>query len=788
MMVGTCGSKRWRAGMAVAVVALLVASGVALAPTARAAPGTMKILTLGVGSQFANGATKEPSVSASGRLVAFASSASNLVAGDSNGKDDIFVRDQATGTVLLVSRATNGELGNGNSAQPSISPDGRYVAFVSESTNFQQERNPIVNGVEKNARDIFLRDLHLGTTIRVTLGGGNPGKVGSSFDPSVSTNADYIAFTSLDKALIGVGDCNDVHDVFMWERATGKYTLIAKGTTTTTCGTPAAPYQGQQMGDRESQNPTVSADGRYVVFSSDASNLDPTKPDSTHYNLPAPPLSTDPDLGTNIFLWDRVTGTIKRIDNGPGGAEPNDDAGFVPTISGDGSKIAYMSDATNLVSGDTNALRDTFLYDVASGTTTRVSVASDGTQQTCPQLQDQTACQSYEAPALSFNGRYVAFISGATNLIVNGFDSNVTGRDVYIRDNNDGTIVRASVDDNGTQGDAGTIGSAPSLSADGRFVTFPSNAKNLVPGDANSTPQVADLFVYDATPGVSDPSWSGPAPWESPGGCTGATGCGNNPGPGDDPASGGSGYWMVASDGGIFAFGNAKFQGSTGNIKLAQPIVGMTATPSGQGYWLVARDGGIFAFGDAQFKGSTGNIKLAQPIVGMTTTPTGQGYWLVASDGGVFAFGDAKFQGSTGNIKLAKPIVGMTTTPTGGGYWMVASDGGIFAFGDAKFKGSTGDIKLAQPIVAMTAMPTGDGYWMVASDGGIFAFGDAEFKGSTGNVKLAQPIVTMTATQTGSGYWLVARDGGVFAFGDGGFKGSTGDIKLNSPIVGMTGF
>ncbi len=123
------------------------------------------------------------------------------------------------------------------------------------------------------------------------------------------------------------------------------------------------------------------------------------------------------------------------------------------------------------------------------------------------------------------------------------------------------------------------------------------------------------------------------------------------------------GYLLVASDGGIFAFGDAGFHGSTGNIALNQPIVGMAATPSGDGYWLVASDGGIFAFGDAGFHGSTGNIALNQPIVGMAATPSGNGYWLVASDGGIFAFGDAGFFGSTGNIALNQPIVGMAVPP-----------------------------------------------------------------------------------------------------------------------------
>ena len=244
------------------------------------------------------------------------------------------------------------------------------------------------------------------------------------------------------------------------------------------------------------------------------------------------------------------------------------------------------------------------------------------------------------------------------------------------------------------------------------------------------------------------------------------------------------GYWLVASDGGIFSFSNP-FYGSTGAIHLNQPIVGMAATPNGEGYWLVAADGGVFSFGDAQFYGSTGNIHLNQPIVGMAATPNGGGYWLVAADGGIFSFGDAQFYGSTGNIHLNQPIVGMAATPDGGGYWLVAADGGIFSFGDAPFLGSTGNIHLNQPIVGMAAYPGAPGYWLVAADGGIFSFGDAPFYGSTGNIHLNKPIVGMAATPTGGGYWMVASDGGIFSFGNAPFYGSTGNIVLNRPVVGM---
>ena len=209
------------------------------------------------------------------------------------------------------------------------------------------------------------------------------------------------------------------------------------------------------------------------------------------------------------------------------------------------------------------------------------------------------------------------------------------------------------------------------------------------------------------------------------------------------------GYWLDAADGGIFPHGNAtQGLGSTGNIHLNQPAVGMAAMPDGGGYWIVCADGGIFPFGDAtQGLGSTGNIRLNKPIVGMATTSDGKGYWLVASDGGIFPFGDAGGYGSTGNIRLNQPVVGMAPTPTGHGYWLVASDGGIFPFGDAVGRGSTGNIHLNQPIVGMAQSGDDGGYWLVASDGGLFPFGDAtQGLGSEGGVHLNQPMVGMAAT------------------------------------------
>ena len=240
-----------------------------------------------------------------------------------------------------------------------------------------------------------------------------------------------------------------------------------------------------------------------------------------------------------------------------------------------------------------------------------------------------------------------------------------------------------------------------------------------------------------------------------------------------------AGYWLVASDGGIFAY-NAPFYGSTGAVRLNQPIVGMAKDPITGGYWLVASDGGIFAY-NAPFYGSTGAVHLNKPIVGMAADPQTGGYWLVASDGGIFAY-DAPFYGSTGAVHLNKPIVGMAYDPKTGGYWLVASDGGIFAY-HAPFQGSTGGVALNKPIVGMAVDPATGGYWLVASDGGIFAY-NAPFYGSTGAVHLNKPIVGMAVDSSTDGYWLVASDGGIFSY-NAPFEGSTGAVRLNKPVVGM---
>ena len=222
----------------------------------------------------------------------------------------------------------------------------------------------------------------------------------------------------------------------------------------------------------------------------------------------------------------------------------------------------------------------------------------------------------------------------------------------------------------------------------------------------------------------------------------------------------GNGYWTVAADGSVTAYGTATYYGGATGLALVQGIVAIAAQPNGNGYWLVASDGGIFSFGGAPFYGSTGGMRLNQPVVGMAPTPTGLGYWLVAADGGIFSFGNAQFYGSTGSWILNRPVVGMTGTHDGQGYWLVASDGGIFSFGGAQFYGSMGSIALVSPVTGMSATPNSTGYRMIAGDGGVFSFG-APFYGRPVGGARARAIANRPL---GDGYWVVQEDGTVTAW------------------------
>jgi hypothetical protein len=210
-----------------------------------------------------------------------------------------------------------------------------------------------------------------------------------------------------------------------------------------------------------------------------------------------------------------------------------------------------------------------------------------------------------------------------------------------------------------------------------------------------------------------------------------------------------AGRWTATADGrvGPDGLGDAP----------SRSVVALAVTPTGGGYWLAASDGGVFAFGDAGFFGSMGDQRLNQPVVGLAPTPTGRGYWLVAADGGLFSFGDAPFLGSLSATPLNQPIVGLAATPSGQGYWMAAADGGVFSFGDAGFHGRPPSLN--EPVVGMVATPSGEGYWLAAADGGVFSFGDAPFLG-TG----AAGTIAIAATPD-AGYGLATEAGAVTRYG-----------------------
>jgi myo-inositol-hexaphosphate 3-phosphohydrolase len=244
-----------------------------------------------------------------------------------------------------------------------------------------------------------------------------------------------------------------------------------------------------------------------------------------------------------------------------------------------------------------------------------------------------------------------------------------------------------------------------------------------------------------------------------------------------------SGYWMVGTDGRVYAFGDAKTFGDA-IIPAGAQAVDLEPTPTGNGYWIIDDLGNVYARGDAMTQPSLdrGKIASAEVITSLSATKTGKGYWIFTSIGQVIPFGDAVYYGDISKTKLNAPVLDSIITSSGLGYYMVAADGGIFTFGDAKFHGSTGDIKLNKPVQSLVPDSDGMGYWLVASDGGVFAF-DAPFRGSLGDVKLNKPVTGMV--RYGDGYLMVGEDGGIFTFSDKQFNGSLGASPPAKPITSV---
>jgi hypothetical protein len=242
----------------------------------------------------------------------------------------------------------------------------------------------------------------------------------------------------------------------------------------------------------------------------------------------------------------------------------------------------------------------------------------------------------------------------------------------------------------------------------------------------------------------------------------------------------GQGYWMLAADGEVYAFGDADPYPAWPTPIPPGAAIDVEPTPSGRGYWVVNEGGGVRYHGDAAQKGQAGSLRPGEVATAISRTRTGAGYWLFTNQGRVLPFGDAEFFGDMSAIKLNGPVLDAIPTPSGRGYYMVASDGGIFTFGDAVFQGSMGSTRLNAPVQSLVPDPDGVGYWLVASDGGIFSF-EADFHGSMGSTRLNRPVTGMVGF--GRGYLMVAEDGGIFTFGDAPFFGSLGDDPPDVPIV-----
>ncbi len=388
----------------------------------------------------ANQDSYTPAVSANGQIVAFASSADNLVANDTNGAPDIFVHDRITGITSRVSVRSNGAQASGPSFAPAISDDGRIVVFYSLAGN-------LVDGDTNGKTDVFAHDRQTGQTslMSVVIGGTANG---DSRDPDISNDGRYVVFSSSATNLVG-GDTNQKDDIFRWDRVALLMERISVDS-------------NEAQASNHSRTPAVSGDGQRVVFASDAGNLVPG----------------DGNNAPDIFLRDVTAGTTSRVSLTDGGGEANGD-NWDPDISRSGQHIVFVSLANNMVPNDNNGYADVFLRNTDTARTRLISIATNNTQ----------ANDWCEEPAVSGDGRYVTFQSYATNLIP-GTSADV--RKVFIRDRNNDTLLLASLNGSGVPGDGSS--KEPALAADGRHIVYSSKAANLVPDDTNDK---RDIFAYD---------------------------------------------------------------------------------------------------------------------------------------------------------------------------------------------------------------------------------------------------------------------------------------------------
>jgi Tol biopolymer transport system component len=387
-----------------------------------------------------NGPSADVSISDDGRYVAFVSAASDLVPGDTNGVQDVFVRDLVSGTTTLVSADATGGPANGSSLSPRISGDGRFVAFES----FARDLGGGEDGV---FADVFVRDLDTATTTLVSAAAdGGPTDSGSN-EPAISDGGRFVAFHSGATNLLAGGNASG--NVFLRDRETGATTQVSVDV-------------GGGAPNGWSGAPDLSDDGRFVAFASEASDLVPGDTNGLH----------------DVFVRDLATHTttLASLDHAIGG-DP-----FVsstsPSLSADGRAVAFAADWTD-PTGE-HAVSHVFVRDLQAGVTTLVSASRDGSQ--------GTGASGH--PSISDGGRTVAFASSSAVLVAG--DTN-DATDVFVRDLTTSTTRRASLD--AVHREAQGASGGPALSGDGRSVAFTSTATNLVAGDGTSGGGGTDVFV-----------------------------------------------------------------------------------------------------------------------------------------------------------------------------------------------------------------------------------------------------------------------------------------------------
>ncbi len=426
-----------------------------LASAALAAQSSFAIERVSVASDgsASNGTSYAVAISDDGEIVAFESGATNLVSGDTNSGNDIFVRDRQSGLTTRISVASDGTQANAGSMRPAVSADGSVIAFESYATN-------LVSGDTNNRPDIFVHNRQTGATKRVSVASG--GAEGSQFSAVSAISADGFTVAFQSQSALTPDDTNGEFDIFVHDTRTGVTTRVSVASDGT-------------QGNGESQKPGLSSDGRWVVFASDSSNLVSGDTNNT-YDVFVHDRDADSD---SIFDEAGAIVTV-RISVNTGGAQGNAQS-LGPSMSTDGRWIAFYSAAANLVSGDSNGLGDVFVHDRETGETKRVSVSSGGAQ----------ANGQGSVPSLSPEGRFVAFSTSASNLV--GGDSNGVS-DVFLHDTLSGQTYLISHNAGGAAGN--NYSYLPALSRDAATVGMLSQASNLISGDGNG---VVDVFAADVS-------------------------------------------------------------------------------------------------------------------------------------------------------------------------------------------------------------------------------------------------------------------------------------------------